>query len=65
MPDILAVRDGGREVLRIGQFGKLPVAVDGQPRKAKAATTVEPIAKSLACRLFIDGPQRQALMPVQ
>jgi hypothetical protein len=35
------------------------------PRKAKAATTVEPIAKSLACRLFMVVMQRQTLMPVQ
>jgi hypothetical protein len=33
VPDILAMGDGGRDVLCIREFGELPVAVDGQPQE--------------------------------
>jgi hypothetical protein len=35
------------------------------PTKTSAVTRVEPIAKYLACRLFMAWTQRQTLMPVQ
>jgi hypothetical protein len=35
VPDILAMRDGRRDVLCVRQFGELPVAVDGQPQEGQ------------------------------
>src|SRR5690606_19446305 len=33
VPDILARRDGGRDVMCVGEFGELPVRVNCQPQK--------------------------------